>query len=83
MSEIKSINWNQLSELGLLYRINKELLHPLGLTISRNPDTGSSDEILIAPDGVWTYAEGINNDTLTDDEIRQKILTITSNPTHE
>lgn len=42
---MKSINWNQMSELGLIERINREILHPIGLAISRNPDTGSSDSV--------------------------------------
>lgn len=41
---MKSINWNQMSELGLIYKINKDILHPLGLAISRNPDNGFSEE---------------------------------------
>lgn len=34
---MKCINWNQASELGLVVRINREILHPLGLSMSRDP----------------------------------------------
>ncbi|HGK7310691.1 TPA: hypothetical protein ACJ51G_000661 [Aeromonas hydrophila subsp. hydrophila] len=34
---MKCINWNQASELGLIVRINREILHPLGLSMSRDP----------------------------------------------
>lgn len=73
MSDTKSINWNQMSELGLICCINREILHPLGLAISRNPKTGSSDEILVSSDGVWEYAPGVDNDKLSDEQIKAKI----------
>lgn len=53
---MKTINWNQMSELGLIQRINSEILHPLGLAMSRNVESGVSEEILIADDGFWEYA---------------------------
>ncbi|HIH5019774.1 TPA: DUF7415 domain-containing protein [Klebsiella oxytoca] len=51
------IDWNELSRRGLLERINREVLHPLGLAAFRYPDTGQSGGALISPDGVWTYAQ--------------------------
>jgi len=53
----KTIDWNQMSELGLIVRINKEILHPLGLALSRNTETGSSDAVLVADDGAWEYSK--------------------------
>lgn len=79
---MKSINWNQLSELGLIRRINRDILHPLGLAISRNPDTGFSEEIYIADDGVWEYApEILEKVDLTDDEIKQKLIELINDET--
>lgn len=52
---MKERDWNDLSKLGLLKRINHEMLHPLGLAISRNPKTGVSEKILVADDGIWEY----------------------------
>lgn len=49
------IDWNELSRRGLLVRINNEILHPLGLAIMREPETGSSPGALIASDGRWEY----------------------------
>lgn len=34
---MKTINWSQASELGLIVRINREILHTLGLSMSRDP----------------------------------------------
>lgn len=63
-----------MSELGLIYRINSEILHPLGLAISRNPDTGSSDVVLLAEDGVWEYSSEIKNSPRpNDDEIKKQL----------
>lgn len=71
---MKEINWNQLSELGLIRKINRDVLHPLGLAICRNIDTGTSEAILVADDGVWEYAENIlEKPDLTEVEIREKL----------
>lgn len=68
--DYKTIDWNQMSELTLIRRINTEILHPLGLAISRNQN-GVSEKILIAPDGVFTYEH--DKTCLSDDEIRDKL----------
>ena len=71
---MRSIDWNQMSELGLIRRINRDVLHPLGLAITRVPDTGVSEEIFIADDGEWKYSPDILEKVdLTDDEIKQKL----------
>ncbi len=62
-----------MSELGLIYRINKEILHPLGLAVSRNPDTGFSEEIYISDDGEWEYDETKIRISLSKEEIQQKL----------
>ncbi len=55
--ELKAINWNDMSDLGLIRRINEWILHPIGLAISRDPKTGVSEHIFVAPDGFFEYAE--------------------------
>lgn len=40
LNMLPGINWTQLSELGLVRKINEEILHPLGLAISYNAATG-------------------------------------------
>ncbi|WP_459567002.1 DUF7415 domain-containing protein, partial [Enterobacter hormaechei] len=39
---MKYVDFNTLSEMGLVWRINREILHPLGLALSRDVETGSS-----------------------------------------
>ncbi|WP_136487840.1 hypothetical protein [Vibrio sp. H11] len=70
---MKSINWNQMSELGLLERINKEILHPLGLAVSRNVETGVSEDVFVADDGVWEYPTDMESGVLSDSEVKQKL----------
>ncbi|RPH26021.1 hypothetical protein EHN13_08670 [Citrobacter youngae] len=53
------LDWNQLSELGLIVRINTEVLHPVGLALYRDPETGSSAGAMISPDGKWTYGSEV------------------------
>lgn len=54
------VSWNELSARGLIVRINKEILHPIGLAVFRDPNTGISKGALIAPDGVWEYDQSIS-----------------------
>ncbi|QJT79594.1 hypothetical protein [Kosakonia sp. MUSA4] len=51
------LDWNQLSAMGLLERINREILHPIGLAAYRNPQDGTSGGALVSPDGKWEYAD--------------------------
>lgn len=53
------LDWNQMSALGLIVRINAEILHPLGLAIFRVPASGISAGAMIAPDGKWEYAPDV------------------------
>ena len=59
MSYSKKINWNLASKLGLVYRINHEVLHPLGLAMCRDPDTGTSPYIFVSTSEVWAYSKEI------------------------
>ncbi|EPE6073673.1 DUF7415 domain-containing protein [Enterobacter hormaechei] len=54
------MSWNELSARGLLVRINKEILHPVGLAVFRDHKTGISQGALIAPDGVWEYDQSVS-----------------------
>ncbi|MNP80999.1 hypothetical protein D3C76_1792490 [compost metagenome] len=56
MSDLKVIDWNEISRLGLHERINREIMHPLGLAIFRVVETGASPGAYVAPDGVFEYA---------------------------
>lgn len=55
---MKEINWNDLSEMGLVFRINNEILHPLGLAVFYETTTGRSAGALVSEDG-WTYSKSI------------------------
>ncbi len=52
---MKSIDWNEISELGLLERINREIMHPLGLAVYRNPDEGTSGGAIVSEDGKFEF----------------------------
>ena len=68
---MRTIDWNEMSRLGLLERINTEICHPLGLAICRDVETGNSPSILIADDGKWEYPDDGDTTILPDDEIRE------------
>lgn len=53
---MKNINWNQASELELIVHINCKTLHQLGLAISHNTESGTSEMLLVSPYGVWELA---------------------------
>lgn len=54
---MKTIDWNRASELGLIFRINKEVLHPIGYAMTRNQETGTSESLIIADDGFYEYPQ--------------------------
>lgn len=60
MKEFESIDWNEISKRGLLERINREIMHPIGFAVYRDPKSGVSGGALVAPDGVWEYADEQN-----------------------
>lgn len=53
--KFEMVDWNELSKRGLIRRINEEILHPLGLAVCRDVDTGLSPGALVSPDGEWVY----------------------------
>ena len=62
-----------MSDLGLIERINREILHPLGLAISREVESGISEKVFIAGDGVFEYAPEIKSKPLTYEQIQEKL----------
>lgn len=56
-SGMSFLNWKELSEKGLVFRINHEILHPLGLAIGYETLSGVSGGAFIAGDGVWQYSD--------------------------
>ncbi|MEB0106658.1 hypothetical protein [Pseudomonas sp. MH9.3] len=61
MSDMKVIDWNEISRLGLHERINREIMHPLGLAIFRVVETGVSPGAYVSPDGVFEYASRMSS----------------------
>ena len=59
MSAPKFIDWNDISDRGLLVRINREIMHPLGLAVARDPATGKSPGAVVSDDGPFIFAEDI------------------------
>ncbi len=70
---MKNIDWNKMSELGLMERINREILHPLGLAMTRNVETGISESVLISDDGLWEYDPEMKSTILPDSKVREII----------
>ncbi|MCF2826905.1 MULTISPECIES: DUF7415 domain-containing protein [unclassified Pseudoalteromonas] len=52
---MKKIDWNEISELGLLVEINEKIMHPLGLAIVRCNETGTSEGAFVSTNGPFTY----------------------------
>jgi len=57
MERVKVIDWNEISRLGLLERINREIMHPLGYAVCRQVETGISPGALVSSDGTWCYPD--------------------------
>lgn len=79
MQDMARLDWNDMSELGLIQLINDALLHPLGLAISRNPKTGFSEFIVVADDGYFTYFPEIEPVTIDKEQITAKIAELLKN----
>ena len=59
----KIMNFIEMSENGLIWKINKEILHPLGLALARTEDENGNSVsygCMIAPDGKWEFSEESN-----------------------
>lgn len=57
MKNHQVIDWNEISRRGLLERINREIMHPLGLAVCREVETGNSPGALVSDDGPWIYPD--------------------------
>ena len=57
------VDFNQLSNWGLIYKINKEILHPLGLALTRNPKDGTSEGCVVDESGdlLWEFSKDITD----------------------
>ncbi|MGK8744085.1 DUF7415 domain-containing protein [Pseudomonas aeruginosa] len=53
------IDWNELSRRGLLVRINREILHPLGLAVCRDTETGLSPGAVVSDAGPFVYPDDV------------------------
>ncbi|WP_336332302.1 DUF7415 domain-containing protein [Pseudomonas putida] len=61
MGKPKLIDWNEISRLGLLERINREIMHPLGYAVCREVETGRSSGALVSDDGPFIYADQVKD----------------------
>lgn len=60
---MREIDFNELNKLGLIYEINNKILHPLGLSLNYDPETGkSSGALIIEKDSNFEYDEIITNE---------------------
>lgn len=59
MLRYKLVDWNNITEQGLLRRINKDIMHPLGLAIVRDVETGKSPGAIILSEGRWEPSEDV------------------------
>ena len=57
--KFKMIDFEKLSEWGLIYKINKEVLHPLGLALTRELETPISKGAVISPDLKFEYTDDV------------------------
>lgn len=57
MEKFETIDWNEISRRGLLIRINREIMHPLGLAVCRDPATGRSAGAIVSSAGPFVFAE--------------------------
>ncbi|MDK2597916.1 DUF7415 domain-containing protein [Pseudoalteromonas obscura] len=71
---MKVLNWNELAELGVLAKINKEMLHPLGLAVMRDTKTGKSAGALVSDDGIWEYDPKLELPEFDEEKIREIVL---------
>lgn len=59
MAKAEWIDWNEISRRGLLERINREIMHPLGLAVARDVESGASPGALVSADGAWRYPDDV------------------------
>ncbi|WP_442512712.1 DUF7415 domain-containing protein [Pseudomonas aeruginosa] len=47
--------------MGLLERINREIMHPLGYAVCREVETGRSPGALVSDDGPFVYPDQLKH----------------------
>lgn len=52
---MNTVDFNQLSQWGLITKINHEILHPLGLALSYDVETGKSAGCVVTSDLYFEY----------------------------
>lgn len=67
------IDWNEMSKRGLLFRINHEILHPLGLAIEYSADSGASERVRVALDGIYTYSDDVMKKAKAQGWVKQSV----------
>lgn len=77
---MKTINWNQASDLGLMERINRQILHPLGLAMYREVETGASPALMVSDDGEWRYHPDMETTILPDEKVISLLREMESTP---
>lgn len=77
-SQIKFLSFNRMSQLGILYKINKEVLHPLGIALTRDQDLNCSFGCIVANDGIFNFDKEAEdrNDTLFKDFVDLKDIAL-------
>lgn len=51
-----TVDWNVLRDAGLLARINKEILHPMGLAVFYDPVIGVSGGAIVSASGTFVHS---------------------------
>lgn len=66
MTNYKSITAKELSDLGLIFKINKEILHPLGLAIGRDSvDEDSMNLVCVMVSDTLEYSDEVESRNFT------------------
>lgn len=67
------IDWSIASRLGLIEKINTEVLHKLGLTMIREGSTGLSPGLYISDELKWTYPDDHMSTLKSEIEIKEEL----------
>lgn len=59
MTRKSVLTFREASELGLIQKLNREVLHPMGLALCWNPETNLSEGFLVSEEGEWKYDDSV------------------------
>jgi hypothetical protein len=76
ISELDYLDWDKMSELGLIEKINREVLYPIGLALFRDVDEGISQGCLISSAGPLMYPSDFVSGLKSNEEIKELLKTI-------